>query len=747
MPRLDTLLAVHGVHEKSRWSHVGCRRAYDALLEAADLERGARLPSEIRGETVLRALANCGLSVDRRDVSRRLLASILVDVRDARAGEEGRGRDIERERPSEERPGDAPSTAIARSRAGPNTLTLGSSVSLGRFAALLALQCGGEFDEKLDVLFFAANGSDGNVRSDGRLTESQTVDALAKHASPVFKAAARSVGDTGDVEWMKQAWRDVVRAHFARATGGSFCDASRFRALASEAMHVVSSLAEEEEADAPISGSGAETFPEYVASPRKQNAPRRQNAGSGPPSAAAGIADVLASFAGGSHGGSRDGGSASVRGSWGGDERPGHHRRNTSYESAVGDFGGRGSNAGPASFAGGPASSARRHRRGKSEGTALTPARPGGKAEGGVLWQMLSSFSAGYTKGRSKTAGNESEMFDPNISSSVPNARHAQDGKSILSRGAFGVDDGDESDSPLARLSPIDSPRSPRSPEAGDLRKTASFGALERVGYSASPDKKQIGRRRPRRHSGVSFDADAVSGKTQEITTKAAAEFEAKKSGGPREEEVEEVEDDDKEEEEEDEEDEDASDDEYAAARHGRVPPKTRAERERLELRLAVASARDETYKAEGDQTEEGAEFESAIAFAQEVGIRMFLYNIVKMLLVIALIAADASICVWTMFHFGIVVGLSVVMVINVGLALLFGFFVLRYTERERGMMHMEYGQHAFKNMTDLFDQNNVKSLGESLAMVQNTMQEGNEREVGRGARGAEKGTRRVDGV
>jgi hypothetical protein len=49
--------------------------------------------------------------------------------------------------------------------------------------------------------------------------------------------------------------------------------------------------------------------------------------------------------------------------------------------------------------------------------------------------------------------------------------------------------------------------------------------------------------------------------------------------------------------------------------------------------------------------------------------------------------------------------------------------------------------------MTDLFDQNNVKSLGESLAMVQNTMQEGNEREVGRGARGADKGTRRVDGV
>ena len=743
MPRLDTLLAVHGVHEKSRWRHVGCRRAYDALLEAADLERGARLPSEIRGETVLRALANCGLSVDRRDVSRRLLASILVDVRDARAGEEGRGRDIERGRSSEERPSDAPDKTASSWRAGPNTLTLGSFVSLGRFAALLALQCGGEFDEKLDVLFFAADGSDVNSQTAGRLTEAQTVDALAKHAAPVFKAAARSAGDTGDVEWIARAWRDVVRAHFAR-TPGSFCDASRFRALASEAMHLVSELAEEEEeeADAPSGGSGAETFPEYVASPQK--APRRQNAGSGPPSAAAaGIADVLASFAGGSHGGSRDGGSASVRGSRGGDERPGHHRRNTSYESAVGDFGGRGSHAGPASFAGGAASSARRHRRGKSEGTALTPARPGGKAEGGVLWQMLSSFSAGYTRGRSKTAGNESEMFDPNISGAgdarAPPAH-------ILSRGAFQDDDG-EPDSPDARLSPIDSPRSPRSP-SDDLRRAASFGALERVGYSASPDKKQIARRRPRRHSGVSFDADAVSGETKDAATRAA---DGEASGAPKEEEVEDVEDDDEEEDSEsdesDDDDDDDDDDEYAATRHRRVPPKTRAERERLELRLAVASARDETYKAESDQTEESAEFESALAFAQEVGIRMFLYNIVKMLLVIALIAADASICVWTMFHFGIVVGLSVVMVINVGLALLFGFFVLRYTERERGMMHMEYGQHAFKNMTDMFDQNNVKSLGESLAMVQHTLQEGNEQEGARGARGAHKGTRRVEGV
>ena len=100
----------------------------------------------------------------------------------------------------------------------------------------------------------------------------------------------------------------------------------------------------------------------------------------------------------------------------------------------------------------------------------------------------------------------------------------------------------------------------------------------------------------------------------------------------------------------------------------------------------------------------------------------MFLYNIVKMLLVIAVVAADASICVWTMFHFGIVVGLSLVMVINFGLAGLFGFFVLRYSKRERGMMYMEYGQHMFKGVTDVLDKNNLTGLGEQLATLTGTL-------------------------
>ena len=183
--------------------------------------------------------------------------------------------------------------------------------------------------------------------------------------------------------------------------------------------------------------------------------------------------------------------------------------------------------------------------------------------------------------------------------------------------------------------------------------------------------------------------------------------------------------DDDDEEDESDDDDDDDDEDEY-------TPKATKSDLRRERLRLQLKSAQEDTKKAESEQTVSGAEFDTAVAFAQELGVRMFLYNIVKMLLIIALIAADASICVWTMFHFGIVVGLSVVMVINVGLALLFGYFVIRYTEREKGQMHMEYGQHAFKGVTDLFDQNSMKGFGESLAMVTSQIQ--TRQDGGRGA-------------
>ena len=291
-------------------------------------------------------------------------------------------------------------------------------MSLGRFAALLALQRGGEVDEKLDVLFRAASRD--SERFDalrsvprGALTEQQTVDALATHAAPVCKAAARSAGDTGEIGWIAQAWRDVARAHFARRVGvPGGRDAARFRALAIEAMHLVSERAEAEEEEEDARFPIARRFENGDASGGRG---RRGSAGactgiqsgphgSGPPSGAAGLADVLASFAGGgSHGGSRDGGDASahMRGSRG---EPGHHRRDTSYESALGEFRAGPLSSGPASFAG-PSGSTHTHRRGKSEGAALTPARQGGKAEGGVLWQMFSNFSAGYTKGKEQNRG------------------------------------------------------------------------------------------------------------------------------------------------------------------------------------------------------------------------------------------------------------------------------------------------------------------------------------------------------
>jgi len=117
MPRLDTLLVVHTVHTQSRWRHVSCRDAYAALVKAADLGRGRRLLPEIRGSLVLSALAQCGLSVERGAVSRRLLSSICVVD-----GHDGRHTHSSLNQPSQ------------------ILLTENALVSLPRFAALLALQ-------------------------------------------------------------------------------------------------------------------------------------------------------------------------------------------------------------------------------------------------------------------------------------------------------------------------------------------------------------------------------------------------------------------------------------------------------------------------------------------------------------------------------------------------------------------------------------------------------------------------------
>ena len=153
----------------------------------------------------------------------------------------------------------------------------------------------------------------------------------------------------------------------------------------------------------------------------------------------------------------------------------------------------------------------------------------------------------------------------------------------------------------------------------------------------------------------------------------------------------------------------------------------SKEEMRRAELKAALAAAQEDTEIALEGQEDVDNTFDSAVAFVQEVGIRMFLYNIVKMLVVIAVIAADACACVWTMFHFGIVIGLSVVMCINVALALLFGFFVIRYNNRATGQMHMEYGQHMMRGMTELVNNNALKEVSDSLtAMSRISANQGN---------------------
>lgn len=659
MPRLDTLLVVHTVHEKSRWKHVQCRDAWDALVNASGSEPGAQLPSTIRGELVLNVFQACGLSVERTLVSRRLLSSIVVDLRDDTNGS-------------------------TQSSVGPNLLTNNAVVSLSRFAALIALQCGGDFDEKLRVMFVAAD-RDGV----GRLTQDQTVKIFASDAAPVVKSAANSVGDRGSLTWIVETWRDVVSTHFvggstSSARNASFVDLPTFNKLASSAIDLLSERAVHEDEE-----EGEHMTDRYTAIADRRDVSHARNkslelggghhrSSSGPQSStAAGIADVLASFAGaGSHGGSRDGGRDDPHS--GG---MGHHRRKSSYESAHGDF------ASANTSSGNPPQSvtrASRHRRahtvdhGGSSG--MTPGRPGPrsktpgprtKTSGGVIWQMFDSFRTGYTKGRSKTAGNELELgFD------------SKRDTSFLSPGRVSVKRSDSAN----RLSPIDSPMSP-SPIVGD-DDSSRRGKINR---STSEQLMRL---------------ETKSGSPSGALTNTGSDAS--------------LDDDDSDE------DEDMYENEQNGSRYRHSPVKlTKSDREREALRVSLQLAQENTEKAEGEQTDEnGAEFETAIAFAQEVGVRLFLYNIVKMLLVIALIAADASICVWTMFHFGIVIGLSVVMVINIGLALLFGFFVIRYTERERGMMHMEYGQHAFKGVSDIFAENNIKGLGESLAIVTSQMQE-----------------------
>ena len=453
-------------------------------------------------------------------------------------------------------------------------------VSANKLAVLFCLLCGGSLDAKLDACFSAAD-----VDRADRLSESDATRLFAVDAAPVVYAVAHAAGDDASIDWALDAWREQTRRWF-RKHPGTPLDRRRFGALASAALDAASAAAVDEPvvADASVSRRPRGSRSDEDTPVDDVHVSNQSNADA--------FAAVLASVGLGGGGG-------------GGDREAGHRRNISAASAGSGGFlhdGVRGD--GGSGGAG--------HKRSSS-----TPAK-------GILWRLFDGISSGYTRGRSKTAGNEEELLEGG-------------GKHRKTSSAGGV-------------------RSPVRSVASPLR-------------SHTPSKALV-----------------LGSEVGDAT----AETEA--NG-------------------------DETDDAPSAA-----PKMTRSERKREELRAALREAHDETDRARDEQEETDAQFESALAFLQEVGVRMFLYNIVKMLLVIAVVAADASICVWTMFHFGIVVGLSLVMVINFGLAGLFGFFVLRYSKRERGMMHMEYGQHMFKGVTDVLDKNNLTGLGEQLATLTGTL-------------------------
>jgi hypothetical protein len=76
MPRLDTLLALHSVHDDSRWKHVEARSVVAAVAKEAGVSAGFRLAKHVSGAAVLRALHRHKL--DPEDVPHVVLASVVV---------------------------------------------------------------------------------------------------------------------------------------------------------------------------------------------------------------------------------------------------------------------------------------------------------------------------------------------------------------------------------------------------------------------------------------------------------------------------------------------------------------------------------------------------------------------------------------------------------------------------------------------------------------------------------------------
>jgi len=136
----------------------------------------------------------------------------------------------------------------------------------------------------------------------------------------------------------------------------------------------------------------------------------------------------------------------------------------------------------------------------------------------------------------------------------------------------------------------------------------------------------------------------------------------------------------------------------------------TEAQKRRRDLKSELLESEQEFIDVEKQQ--EGA-FEDTtwkrlVAFFREVTIRLFLYNVVKLLLIIALLAGDAALCMFVVNRFGVVSGLGVVVIINLGFAGIFIYSMLKFQKREKGLRNMEFGHNWVRQTDHILQGNNV---------------------------------------
>ena len=142
----------------------------------------------------------------------------------------------------------------------------------------------------------------------------------------------------------------------------------------------------------------------------------------------------------------------------------------------------------------------------------------------------------------------------------------------------------------------------------------------------------------------------------------------------------------------------------------------TEAQKRRRDLKSELFESEQEFIDVEKQQEGifEDTTWKRLVAFFREVTIRLFLYNVVKLLLIIALLAGDAALCMFVVNRFGVVSGLGVVVIINLGFAGIFTYSMLKFQKREKGLRNMEFG-HNWVRQTDHILQGNNTVVNSAL--------------------------------